>query len=88
MYDVMRWNLDCFWMECSASGPLGVWMETAYRWTRSAGGGIKILHGSTHQAQKARHGCGEGLDLAVRRRDTEMGDGAEGERPLGGPAID
>jgi len=42
----------------------------------------------THQAQKARHGCGEGLDLAVRRRDTEMGDGAEGERPLGGPAID
>jgi hypothetical protein len=29
MYEVMRWNLDCFWIECSASGPLGVWMETA-----------------------------------------------------------
>jgi hypothetical protein len=29
MYDVMRWNFDCFWIECSGSGPLGVWMETA-----------------------------------------------------------
>jgi hypothetical protein len=32
MYDVMRWNLDCFWIECSGRGPLGVWIETA--WTR------------------------------------------------------
>ena len=29
MYDVMRWNLDCFWIECSASGPSGVCIETA-----------------------------------------------------------
>jgi hypothetical protein len=29
MYDVMRWNLDCFWIECSGSGPLGVCIETA-----------------------------------------------------------
>jgi hypothetical protein len=29
MYDVMRWNLDCFWIECSGSGPFGVWIETA-----------------------------------------------------------
>lgn len=29
MYDVMRWNLDCFWMEYSGRGPEGVWMETA-----------------------------------------------------------
>jgi hypothetical protein len=25
----------------------------------------------THQAQKARHGCGGGLDLAVYRREAE-----------------
>jgi hypothetical protein len=24
MYDVMRWNLDCFWIEYSGRGPLGV----------------------------------------------------------------
>ena len=29
IYDVMRWNLDCFCIECSDSGPLGVWMLTA-----------------------------------------------------------
>lgn len=26
----------------------------------------------TYQAEKARHGCGRGLDLALRRRDTEV----------------
>lgn len=30
MYEVMRWNLDCFWIECSGSGPLGVCIETAW----------------------------------------------------------
>ena len=30
MYDVMRWNLDCFWIEYSGNGPLGVCIDTAY----------------------------------------------------------
>jgi glyoxylate carboligase len=59
MYEVMRWNLDCFWIECSASGPLGVWMETACGVRVSS-----VAHAAacreTYQAQKARHGGGEG----------------------------
>lgn len=34
-YDVIRWNLDCFWMPNSARGPPPgpvVWMETARPW--------------------------------------------------------
>lgn len=29
IYEVMRWNFDCFWMEYSGRGPSGVWMLTA-----------------------------------------------------------
>lgn len=29
MYDVIRWALDCFCIECSGSGPDGVWILTA-----------------------------------------------------------
>ena len=29
IYDVILWNLDCFWIEYSGRGPFGVWMDTA-----------------------------------------------------------
>jgi hypothetical protein len=35
MYEVMRWNFVCFWMECSERGPPEapvVWILTARPW--------------------------------------------------------
>jgi hypothetical protein len=29
IYEVILWNLDWRWIECSGSGPEGVWMLTA-----------------------------------------------------------
>jgi hypothetical protein len=87
MYDVMRWNLDCFWIECSANGPLGVWMETACE------EGAQVSNVSHGAAWKKRLTKPRKQGMTVERARagataSRYGDEAEEERPLGGSEID
>jgi hypothetical protein len=86
MYDVMRWNLDCFWIECSGRGPFGVWMETACRGSAVSWRAFKNSAWEHSPGRESKAWLSRWARFGATA--SRYGDDAEWERPLGSPGID